>query len=59
MGILEELAGAAAAVEGAKKLDPNAGLVTEGVAAVVGFEGTEAVTNFIEKKEEEKKDQLS
>ncbi|WP_348262630.1 hypothetical protein P8935_22900 [Telmatobacter sp. DSM 110680] len=56
MGILEELAGAAAAVEGAKKLDPNAGLVTEGVAAVVGFEGTEAVTNFIEKKEEEKKD---
>jgi hypothetical protein len=57
MGILEELAGAAAAVEGAKKLDPNAGIVTEGIAAVVGFEGTEAVTNFIEKKEEEKKDQ--
>lgn len=59
MGILEELAGAAAAVEGAKKLDPNAGIVTEGIAAVVGFEGTEAVTNFIEKKEEEKKDQQS
>ncbi|WP_348261348.1 hypothetical protein P8935_16260 [Telmatobacter sp. DSM 110680] len=59
MGILEELAGAAAAVEGAKKLDPNAGLVTEGVAAVVGFEGTGAITNFIEKKEEEKKDQQS
>lgn len=57
MGILEELAGAAAAVEGAKKLDPNAGIVTEGIAAVVGFEGTEAVTNFIEKREEEKKDQ--
>ena len=55
MGILEELAGAAAAVEGAKKLDPNAGIVTEGIAAVVGFEGTEAVTNFIEKKEEEKR----
>ncbi|MGH9590428.1 MAG: hypothetical protein ACRD25_08530 [Terracidiphilus sp.] len=57
MGILEELAGAAAAVEAAKKLDPNAGLVTEGVAAVVGFEGTEAVTNLLEKHEEEKKDQ--
>jgi hypothetical protein len=57
MGLLEELAGAAAAVEAAKKLDPNAGLVTEGVAAVVGFEGTEAVTNLIEKHEEEKKDQ--
>jgi hypothetical protein len=57
MGLLEELAGAAAAVEGAKKLDPNAGIVTEGVAAVVGFEGTEAVTNLIDKKEEENKDQ--
>jgi len=54
MGILEEAAGAFAAVEGVKKLDPNAGIVTEGVAAIAGFEGTEAITNFIEKKEEEK-----
>jgi hypothetical protein len=54
MGILEEAAGAFAAVEGVKKLDPNAGILTEGVAAVAGFEGTEAITNFIEKKEEEK-----
>jgi len=37
-------------------VDPNAGIFTEGVAAVAGFEGTEAVTNFIEKKEEEKGD---
>jgi hypothetical protein len=57
MGLLEELAGAAAAVEGAKKLDPNAGIVTEGVAAVVGFEGAKEITEFIEKKEEEHKDQ--
>lgn len=57
MGILEELAGAVVAVEGAKKLDPNAGIIAEGIAAVAGFEGTEAVTNFVEKKEEEKKDQ--
>jgi hypothetical protein len=56
MGILEEAAGAFAAVEGVKKLDPNAGIITEGVAAVAGFEGTGAITNFIEKKEEEKKD---
>ncbi len=56
MGILEELAGAAVAVEGAKKLDPNAGIITEGAAAVAGFEGTEAITNLIDKKEEEKKD---
>jgi hypothetical protein len=58
MGLLEELAGAVVAVEGAKKLDPNAGIVTEGIAAVVGFEGTEDVTELIEKKEEgEKQDQ--
>ena len=53
MGLLEELAGAAAAVEGVKKLDPNAGIVTEGVAAVAGFEGTEALVDHFEKKEEE------
>jgi hypothetical protein len=57
MGFLEEAAGAFAAVEAAKKLDPNAGVLTEGVAAVVGFEGTEAVTNLVEKHEEENKDQ--
>lgn len=57
MGILEELAGAAVAIEGAKKLDPGAGIITEGIAAVVGFEGTKEVTNLIDKKEEENKDQ--
>jgi hypothetical protein len=57
MGILEEAAGAFAAVEAAKKLDPNAGLVTEGVAAVAGFEGTEKITELIDKHEEEKNDQ--
>jgi len=56
MGILEEAAGAFAAVEGAKKLDPNAGIVTEGIAAIAGFEGTKVVTDLIEKKEEENKD---
>jgi hypothetical protein len=54
MGLLEELAGAAAAAEGAKKLDPDAGIVTEGVAAIAGFEGVKAITeHFEEKKEEE------
>ena len=57
MGFLEEAAGAVAAVEGVKKLDPNAGILTEGVAAVAGFEGAKAITEFIEKKEEEKKDE--
>jgi hypothetical protein len=54
MGILEEAAGAFAAVEAEKKLDPNAGLLKEGIAAIVGFEGAKEITNFIEKREEEK-----
>ena len=40
MGILDtlgEVAGAVAAVEGAKKLDPNAGLLTEAAAAGSGL----------------------
>ena len=56
MGLLEEAAGAFAAVEGVKKLDPNAGILTEAVAAVAGFEGAGAIENFIEKKEEEHKE---
>ena len=55
MGILEEAAGAFAAVEGVKKLDPNAGIVTEGVAAVAGFEGAKEILNLIEEKKEEAK----
>jgi len=57
MGILEEAAGAFAAVEGVKKLDPNAGILTEGVAAIAGFEGGKAITDFVEKREEEKKEE--
>jgi len=57
MGLLEELGGAAAAVEGAKKLDPNAGIVTEGIAAVVGFEGGKEIGNLLERKEDDNKDQ--
>ena len=49
----EKIAGAIAAVEGAKKLDPNAGILTEAAAAVAGFEGAGAIQNFVEKKEEE------
>jgi hypothetical protein len=58
MGLLEEaekVAGAVAAVEGMKKLDPNAGLITEAAAAITGFEGAGAVAERLEKKEEESK----
>jgi hypothetical protein len=57
MGILDkvgEIAGAVAAVEGAEKLDPNAGLLTKAAAAVAGFEGAKEVEQLVEKKEDEK-----
>jgi hypothetical protein len=53
MGVLEELVGAVAAVEGVKKLDPNASLLTEGIAAIAGYKGVEAITEHLEKKEED------
>lgn len=55
MGLLneaEKIAGAVAAVEGVKKLDPNASILTEGAAAIAGFEGAKAIEEHIEKKEE-------
>ena len=59
MGFLEEaekIAGAVAAVEGMKKLDPNAGIFTEAAAAVTGYEGAGAITEHFEKKDDEAKD---
>ncbi|HXP45912.1 MAG TPA: hypothetical protein VN810_01475 [Terriglobales bacterium] len=56
MGLLDEaekIAGAVAAVEGIKKLDPNAGLVTEAAAAITGFEGAGAIAERLEKKEDD------
>jgi hypothetical protein len=53
MGLFEEVAGAVVAVEGAKKLDPNAGIVTEGIAAFAGFEGAEKLEEHFENKPEE------
>lgn len=57
MGLMDEvekLAGAVVAVEATKKVDPNASLLTEGAAAVAGWEGAGAIEkHFEEKKEEE------
>ena len=56
MGILDvagEIAGAVVAVEGAEKLDPNAGLLTKGVAAFAGFKGAGALESLVGKKEDE------
>jgi hypothetical protein len=56
MGILDtlgEVAGAVVAVEGAKKLDPNAGLLTEAAAAVAGFEGAGKLESLVANKKAE------
>lgn len=56
MGILDtvgEIAGAVAAVEAAEKVDPDAGLLTKGLAAVAGFKGAGALEELVEKKEDE------
>lgn len=53
MGILDtlgEVAGAVVAVEGAKKLDPDAGLLTEAAAAIAGFEGAGKIESLVAKK---------
>ena len=55
MGFIEDaekLAGAVVAVEGVKKLDPNASILTEGAAAFAGFKGAEAIQEHVENKEE-------
>jgi hypothetical protein len=57
MGLLDEagkIAGAIAAVEAAEKVDPEAGLLTKGIAAVAGFEGAGALESLVEKKDNEK-----
>lgn len=48
----EKIAGAVAAVEGMKKLDPNAGILTEAAAAITGYEGAGAIAERIEKKDD-------
>lgn len=51
MSLLDEIVGAVAAVEGVKKLDPNVGLLEEGIAAFVGFKGVGAIEEHFANKE--------
>ncbi|MGA3890407.1 hypothetical protein ACI2S3_17045 [Ralstonia nicotianae] len=58
MGLLDEvgkIAGAVAAVEATEKLDPDASLLTKGIAAIAGFKGAGALEGMLEKKEEDAK----
>lgn len=56
MGLLddaEKIAGAVVAVEGLKKVDPNASVLSEGAAAIAGFEGTKAIKEHLENDEKQ------
>jgi hypothetical protein len=56
MGFLDEVgkvAGAIAAVEATDKVDPDASILTKGIAAVAGFKGAGALESLLEKKEDE------
>jgi hypothetical protein len=43
MGLLNEIIGAVVAEEGLDKVDPNAGFLKKGLAAIAGFEGEKMV----------------
>jgi hypothetical protein len=56
MGLLDEVgkvAGAIAAVEATDKVDPDASILTKGIAAVAGFKGAGALESLVEKKEDD------
>ncbi len=57
MSLLNEIIGAVVAVEGVKKLDPNASLLTEGIAAIAGFEGVKKLTEHMDNAEKDDKAQ--
>ena len=45
---IEEIAGAVAAVEAIKKVDPDAGIITEAAAAITGFKATGGIGEKLE-----------
>ncbi len=46
--LIEEAAGAVAAEQALEAVDPNAGLLTKGLAAVAGFEGVNKLSGALE-----------
>ena len=57
MGLIEDLAGAGVPIEGFQKLDPKAGIATNGIVAVNGSEGEKESSNLTGMREKENKDQ--
>jgi len=57
MGLLNEIIGAVVAEEALKKVDPEAGVLKEGLAVIAGFEGEKVIEEKIEEHSENKSDQ--
>jgi hypothetical protein len=57
MGFLEEAAGAFVAVEAEKKLNPEGGILAEGMAAFAGFEGAKKIEEHFEEKKADEQGQ--
>ena len=54
--LIEEVGGAIAAEQAAKAVDPNAGILVEGAAAVAGFMGAEKLSDTLEAHADAKRD---
>lgn len=54
--LVEEAAGAFAADKALEAVDPNAGMLAKGAAAVAGFEGVNKLTDMLEEKSEPQQD---
>jgi hypothetical protein len=48
MGLLNEIIGAVVAEEAVDKLDPEAGVLKKGMAAIAGFEGEKVIEEKVE-----------
>lgn len=57
--IIEEAAGAFAADKALEAVDPNAGLLAKGAAAIAGFEGVGVLKEKLEGTEEKSEEQPS
>lgn len=53
MGLLNEIIGAVVAEEAVDKLDPNAGFLKKGLAAIAGFEGEKVIEEKLQERSAE------
>ena len=57
MGLLNQIIGAVVAEEALKKVDPDAGILKEGLAVIAGFEGEKMIENKIEEHNDNSSEQ--